>query len=65
MDKYLVRQDGAQFYLYSPNGDLEAVMTAPYRVRDFDMRRAEQARLWFKLLMEQWNVAFYFEGEEE
>jgi hypothetical protein len=57
---YLVRQDGAQFYLYDGSA-LEAILSYPGRVRDFDMTRAQQARDWFENTMKKWGVNFSFE----
>lgn len=66
-NKYFVRQDGAQFYLYSDKNEnaLEVTITYPHRVRDFDMTRAQQARQWFKGLATKWGLAVTFEGEEK
>lgn len=60
---YLVRQDGAQFYLYDGSA-LEAVISYPQTVRDFDMTKAQQARSWFERLMTKWGIVIQFEGDE-
>lgn len=59
---YLVRQDGAQFYLYDGSA-LEAVISYPLKVRDFELTKAQQARSWFERLMMKWGIAIKFEGE--
>lgn len=62
MFTYLVRQDGAQFYLYEGNA-LAATLSYPLKVRDFDLTRAQQARQWFQDLATKLGIAFKFEGE--
>jgi hypothetical protein len=44
-----VRQDGADFYIYTDeeNDELVRAQSAPFRVQDFDMWWAAHARSWF------------------
>jgi hypothetical protein len=46
--KLYVLQDGADFYHYSDRRGLEPVriVTAPFKVPDFDLEKAMEARKW-------------------
>lgn len=59
---YKVMQDGADFYLHNAdNSELEAVITYPQGVKDFDLVQAEKARRWFIQLMLKWDISGVFE----
>lgn len=60
---YLVRQDGADFYLMDGSA-LDAVITYPQGVRGLSLTQAHQAREWFKHLMLRWGITVTFEGEQ-
>ena len=43
-----IYQDGAQFYIRTPDTDeLVAVISAPFSVPDYNLEAATKARLWF------------------
>lgn len=62
LHSYLVRQDGADFYLYDGSA-LVVTLHYPRAVRDFELTKAVEARQWFKNLAAQWGIVAMFEDE--
>lgn len=54
-----VTQDGRDFYIYE-NGKFHHCVSAPFKVRDYDIPKALEARQWFEDKMRKEKVDFQF-----